>query len=328
MAKTVLNLDLIKDAHNKIKDYIINTPFLKSTYLSKGDRNVFYKLENTQQVRAFKIRGALNRMLNLSEEEKKRGVATISSGNHGISVALGGKLLNIKNVKIIVPENTSSAKIEKIKYYGATPLIMGKNYDEAHTLGLDYINNNNLILIDSYYNDPLVYAGQGTIGLEILEKNPNIDTILAPIGGGGLISGLAVCAKEINPNIKVYGIQTSACPAMKQSLIDNFSYEKFELEETICESLEGGVGPLAFEICKEYLDDVLLVSEEEIEEATAFLALKEHIIAEPSSAVVVAAYKKYEASLFGKETALVISGGNPKSKLLLEILNKYKNDFI
>lgn len=326
--KYSLNLKMIEEARDRIKNYIVNTPFIKSTYLTDNEKNVYYKLENTQEVRAFKIRGALNKMLSLSPEEKEIGVATISSGNHGISVALGAKLLGIKNALIIVPTNTSKAKLNKIKFFGGNVVQLGDNYDEAHLLGMEYIKDKNLTFVDSYYDDEIVYAGQGTIALEILEKNKDIDTILAPIGGGGLISGIAIAAKSINPNIKVYGVQTAACPAMKASLDDNICYEKYDTEDSICESLVGGIGPLSFEICKDYVDDILIVSEEEIRYATAFMGLQELIIAEPSSATVVAAYKKYKDDFEGKNIALVISGGNPHAKLILDIFNEYESTFI
>lgn len=326
--KYSLNLKMIEDARERIKNYIVNTPLIKSTYLTNNDKNVYYKLENTQEVRAFKIRGALNKMLSLSPSEKEIGVATISSGNHGISVALGAQLLGIKNALIIVPKNTSKAKLNKIKYFGGSIVLLGNNYDEAHLLGMEYIKDKNLTFIDSYFDDEIVYAGQGTIALEILEKNKNIDTILAPIGGGGLISGIAIAAKSLNKNIKVYGVQTEACPAMKASLDDNICYEKYDTKESVCESLVGGIGPLSFEICKDYVDDILIVSEEEIKSATAFMGLQELIIVEPSSATVVAAYEKYKDQLFGKNTALVISGGNPHAKLILDIFNEYEDTFI
>lgn len=326
--KYSLNLKMIEDARERIKNYIVNTPLIKSTYLTNNDKNVYYKLENTQEVRAFKIRGALNKMLSLSPSEKEIGVATISSGNHGISVALGAQLLGIKNALIIVPKNTSKAKLNKIKYFGGSIVLLGNNYDEAHLFGMEYIKDKNLTFIDSYFDDEIVYAGQGTIALEILEKNKNIDTILAPIGGGGLISGIAIAAKNLNKNIKVYGVQTEACPAMKASLDDNICYEKYDTKESVCESLVGGIGPLSFEICKDYVDDILIVSEEEIKSATAFMGLQELIIVEPSSATVVAAYEKYKDQLFGKNTALVISGGNPHAKLILDIFNEYEDIFI
>lgn len=322
-----LTLEMINTANNKIKDYINKTPLIQSTYLSDDNTSVYYKLENTHQTRAFKIRGALNKMLSLNENEKNNGVATISSGNHGISVAMGAKLLGIEKALIIVPENTSEAKLDKIKYYGGKIVLLGKNYDEAHIKGMKYISDKDLTFIDSYYDDETVYAGQGTVMIEILEQLKDVDVVLAPIGGGGLISGISVAAKETNPNIKVYGVQTEACPAMKASLNDDICYEEYETEDSICESLVGGIGTLSFEICKKYIDDVLLVSESQIREATAFMVLKELIIIEPSSATVIAAFKRYKNLFKGKKTVLVISGGNPHVNLMVDIFNEYKDKF-
>ena len=323
-----LTLEMIKDAEKRIDKYIGKTPLIQSTYLSDDYMNVYYKLENTQQTRSFKLRGALNKMLSLTDEEKKHGVATISSGNHGISVALAAKMLGIENNLIIVPENTSEAKLDKIRFYGGKTVFIGKNYDEAHIKGMQYIKDKNLTFIDSYYDDQVVYAGQGTVMLEIMEQLERPDVILAPIGGGGLVSGIAIAAKKTDPDIEVYGVQTEACPAMKASIEDNICYEEYETEESLCESLVGGIGTLSFEICRKYLNDVLLVSEDEIKDATAFMGLKELITVEPASATVIAALKRYRDKFRGKNVVLVISGGNPHASVILDIFNEYRKKYV
>ena len=147
-----------------------------------------------QRAKSFKIRGAMNKMLTLTEEEKQKGVATISSGNHGSSVSYAASLLGISNAKVIVPETTPKSKVDKIKYFGADVMLMGSNYDEAHALGMKFIEEKGMTYIDAYYDDPKIYGGQGTIAIEILEQNPDIDTIVVPIGGGGLSTGIAVAA--------------------------------------------------------------------------------------------------------------------------------------
>lgn len=327
MKEKTLTLEDIIKAQNKIKNYIIDTPLTESVYLSDDKQKVYFKLESSQEIKAFKIRGAFNKILNLDENDKKRGLAAISSGNHGVSISYVAKKLNLKAPTIIVPKNVSPAKVEKIKYYGAKVVMLGENYDQAHKLGADYIKENNLLEIDSWYNDAEVYAGQGTIFLEIYEKLKDVDTLLVPIGGGGLLTGVMVCAKTLNPNIKVYGVQTASCPAMKASLRDNICYDEYETEDSICESLTGGVGILAFNYCKKLLDDVLIVSEEEIKYATAYMGLKEQIIIEPSSATVIAAYTKYK-ELMGNKNVLIISGANPNPQLILDIFNEYKENFL
>ncbi|MEG0960747.1 MAG: pyridoxal-phosphate dependent enzyme, partial [Erysipelotrichaceae bacterium] len=168
MKKNQFNVHDVELAYNRIKPYIYKTPLEKSIYLSTKDKQCFFKLENNQTIKAFKIRGALNKMLSMSEAEKELGVSTVSSGNHGIAVSYAANMLGIKKAVIIVPKTTPISKIEKIKYYGGEVLLMGENYDGAHTLGMKYIKDHQMTFIDSYYDDPLIYAGQGTIGLEIL----------------------------------------------------------------------------------------------------------------------------------------------------------------
>ena len=313
----------IEEARERIKPYIPETPLAESMYLSTGGSKYYFKLECEQAVRSFKIRGALNKMLTLNEEEKERGVTAISSGNHGISVSYAAKLLGIKTAVIIVPETTPKIKCDKIKYYGGDIHLLGKNYDEAHILGMEYSKSHKLTFIDGYYNDPLVYGGQGTVGMEILKQNPNIDTILAPIGGGGLLTGVAVAAKHINPKIRVIGIQTSACPAMIKSYEDNVFYESYPNEESICESLIGGIGKLSFEMAKDYVDKFVMVEEESIKKAIAFMIGKEMRIVEPGGAVCVAAIMDFAKDIGGKEIALIISGGNINKYLMIDIINNY-----
>lgn len=194
------------NAYENIKELVYQTPLEESLYLSDNSRRYFLKLECQQKkVKAFKLRGALNRMLQLTAEERTRGVATISSGNHGAAVSYGASLLGIQNTIIIVPEICPQPKVDKIKKFGGTVIKLGKNYDEAHHLGLRYIEDKKMVYIDSYDKDPFVYAGQGTVGLEILKQNPDIDTIVLPIGGGSLSTGVAVAAKQINPSIRIIG---------------------------------------------------------------------------------------------------------------------------
>lgn len=313
----------IVNAEKRINKYLSPTPLVKSFYLNNYDKNVYFKLETMQVVKNFKIRGALNKILTLSKNEINQGIAAISSGNHGSSVAYIANLLDIKNCTIIVPETTPKSKIDMIKYYGAKILFMGKNYDEAHQLGMKYIENNNLIYIDSCHNDKDVYAGQGTIALEVLKQNPNIDCFIVPVSGGGLITGIALAAKTINKNIKIIGVQTEACPAMIKSFEDNIHYEYFESSESICDSLIGGIGALSFSMLRDLVDDLLLVSEESIKKAISFMVKKEKYIAEAGSATVIAALKENYEKINAKNICLVISGANIDGDLLSDILNKY-----
>lgn len=317
------NFQDTKDAYNRIKSYTVKTPLEESFYLGDDNKKYFFKLESFQKVKSFKIRGALNKMLTLNNEEKKSGVSTISSGNHGSSVSYAAKLLGIRNVKIIVPESTPQSKIDKIEYFGGEAILLGKNYDEANSLGMNYILENNLTYIDAYYDDPYIYGGQGTIGIEILEQNPDIDTIVVPIGGGGLITGIAVAAKHIKPDIKIIGVQTEACPAMIKSYQHNTFYEEYPNTDTLCDSLIGGIGKLSYKLAKDYVDEFLIVSENGIAKAVSFMAKQEKFIAEAGSCTTIAAVNEYPEKFSGKNIALVISGGNIDGEILTNILRNH-----
>lgn len=317
------NANDVKVAYERIKEHVVKTPLEKSFYLGDENSSYFFKLESAQRAKSFKIRGALNKMMTLTEEEINRGVAAISSGNHGSSVSYAASLLGIANVKVIVPESTPQSKIDKINYFGAEVMLMGKNYDEAHALGMDYITKHGLTYIDAYYSDPEIYAGQGTVAVEILEQNPDIDTIVVPVGGGGLITGIAVAAKAIKPDIRIIGVQTEACPAMIKAYEDNVFYEDYPSEESLCDALVGGIGKLSYEMARDYVDDFIAVSEESIAKALSFLAKEEKYIVEAASSTTVAAVMDHREQIGGKNIALVISGGNIDGELLTRILSQY-----
>lgn len=315
----------VRAAYERIKPYIYMTPLEESLYLGVGSgRRYYFKLESTQTVKSFKIRGALSKMTTLTDEERARGVATISSGNHGVSVSYAAKLLGIPKVAVIVPETTPQAKVDKIRHYGAEVMLMGKYYDEAHAMGMSFIEENGMTYIDAYYDDPKIYGGQGTVGLEILTQNPDIDTIVVPIGGGGLISGIATIAKEIKPSIRVIGVQTEACPAMIRALADHKFYEEYPVTgDTICDALVGGVGKLSYQLCSAgLLDDILEVKEKDIRAAVRHMILKEKFIVEGGSATTVAAVQHNAERIGGQNIALVMSGGNLDDKLMMEILQE------
>lgn len=315
----------VKEAYEAIKDYVRETPLEQSYYLGNENQKFFFKLESCQRAKSFKIRGALNKMLSLTEEEKQKGVATISSGNHGSSVSYAASLLGIKNAKVIVPETTPQSKVDKIKYFGADAMLMGANYDEAHALGMKYINEHGLTYIDAYYDDPKIYGGQGTIAIEILKQNPEIDTIIVPIGGGGMITGIAVAAKHLKPEIKIIGVQTEACPAMVKAYEDHVFYEEYPITgDTVCDALVGGVGKLSYEISKDYVDELLVVKEDIIRKAVAFMIKDEKYIVEGGSCTTVAAVMQYPEKITGKNIALVMSGGNLDGKLMTEILKEFE----
>lgn len=318
----MIDKKIIEETHKLINKYIYKTPLQESIFLSDDKRKVYFKNEGLQYTKSFKIRGALSKILRLSESERKKGIITVSSGNHGIAVSYIAKILRIENSIIIVPENTPDSKINKIKKFGSKLIIDGKNYDEAHKIGMDMVKDNNMTYIDAYNKDPLIYAGQGTIGLELIKDNKNIDTILVPIGGGGLITGISSYVKAINPKIKVIGVQTEACPAMKASIDEKIHYKEYPSKKSVCEALIGGIGELSYKLSDECIDDVLIVKEDTIKKAVKYMINKEKIVAEPSSCVPVAAIIDYPDYDFGKEVALIISGNNIDEGLMLDLLNE------
>ena len=247
----------IKAAYDRIKPYIRRTPLETSMHLSTEDKKYSFKLEPFQTVKSFKIRGAMSKMTTLTEEERQRGGATISSGNHGASVSYAAKILGIEKAQIIVPATTPQAKVDKIRYYGGEALLMGKNYDEAHAMGMAHIESNGMTFIDAYYDDPKIYAGQGTIGIELLEQDPDIDTVVVPIGGGGLISGIAYTVKQIRPSVKVYGVQVAGAPSMFNS-INNGEIECLSSVSTIADGIAvKKPGDLTYELCQKYVDKIV-----------------------------------------------------------------------
>lgn len=317
------NYEDIEEAYGRIGAMVRKTPLEESFYLNDEHRKVFFKLESMQRAKSFKIRGALSKMTTLTEEERKCGVATVSSGNHGSSVAYAASLLGIERAQIIVPGCTPQSKIGKIEHFGGEALVMGANYDEAHELGMNYIADHGLTFVDAYYDDPLVYAGQGTIGIELLDQNPDLDTVVVPVGGGGLITGIAMAVKAIKPSIRVVGVQTEACPAVIASVRDGVLYKEWPSEPSICDALIGGSGKLSFELAPSLIDEWITVSEDAIGRAVSFMAKEEKYVAEAGSCTTVAAIQEHPELVGGGNIALIISGGNIDGALLADLLGRY-----
>lgn len=312
----------IESAWEALHPVLPETPLVQSYYLGGENQQFFFKLESLQHTKSFKIRGALNKMLSLTTKERDRGVAAVSSGNHGISVAYGAQLLGINKAVIIVPETTPRSKVEKIQYFGAQVKLLGKNYDEAHALGMEFIRQSGMTFIDSCHNDTKIYGGQGTAVMEILRRDPDIDTVVVPIGGGGFATGTAVAAKAIKPDIRVIAVQTAACPAMIASYRDGVYYEEYPTEgETICDALVGGVGILAYEMLRDYADQIVEVSEAAIRKAVVFLLEQEKIVAEGAGASTTALVLEHpELFADSHKVALMVSGGNIDGSLLRKLL--------
>jgi threonine dehydratase len=318
---TNLSIKMIKDAHERIRHYIRKTPIIHSEVFSElcsGD--VYLKLENLQVTNSFKIRGALNRMSLLSAEEKVRGVITASSGNHAQGVALAAKYLNI-SAKIVIPKNISKIKLEKISQYDVTILQEG-NFIEIETKAKDLSIRERIPYI-SPYNDLEVIAGQGTVGLEIIEDIDNVDSIIVPIGGGGLISGIAVAVKTLDPNIEIIGVQTKGASTMYESWKAG-KVVQFKEFPTIAEGLSGGLEPgaITLDLIKRYVNKIVLVQEKSVEKAISILWKKEGQIVEGASATVIAYLLEEEEEFARKNIVAVISGGNIEKSLLNRVLRE------
>jgi len=311
-------LPRITSAHKKIQPHIRKTPLELSPQLSeKTGSEVYLKLENWQKTGSFKIRGALNKMLSLSSEEKQKGIITASAGNHGLGVAHAAKMLGIQG-KIVVPENASLAKIKALQNYALELLKQGRDYDEAEEVAWQIQKREDLTFIHAF-SDPEIIAGQGTIALEILEELPETETIIVPIGGGGLIAGIAIAAKSINSKLKVVGVQSEASPAMFNSVQAARCVET-PIEETIADGLAGRfVAEFTLELTQKYVDEVVLVSENGIKEAIKLMIENEHMLIEGAAAVGIAALLEKKIKTHGK-IVVTLTGRNIHSQVLKEIL--------
>ena len=308
---TKVTLQDIKNAKETIKDIVKQTDILESAKLSAmTGANVFYKCENLQKTGSFKVRGACNKIANLTEEEKANGVIASSAGNHAQGVALGAKMTGI-NATIVMPATAPLAKVTATKGYGAEVVLNGLVYDDAYAKAVEIQKETGATFLHPF-NDKYVIAGQGTIGLEILEQlDGKVDTILCPIGGGGIIAGIAVAAKGINPNIKIVGVQTANIPSMQESMKNGEVTTAFK-STTIADGIAVKTpGDVTFEIINELVDEVVVVEEDEIAQGMLFLMENQKVVAEGSGAVTTAAILsgKYIPKK-NENVVCIISGGN------------------
>ena len=308
---TKVTLEDAKKAQDTIKDIVKKTDILESTKLSSmTGANVYYKCENLQKTGSFKVRGACNKIANLTDEEKANGVIASSAGNHAQGVALGAKMNGIE-ATIVMPQTAPLAKVTATKSYGANVVLEGLVYDDAYAKALEIQKETGATFLHPF-NDEYVIAGQGTIALEIFEQmNNKVDTILCPIGGGGIIAGVAVAAKALNPNVKIIGVQTANIPSMHESMKAGKVTTAFKATSVADGISVKTVGELTFSIVKDLVDDVILVEEGEIAEGLLFLMENQKVVAEGSGAVTTAAILsgKYIPKK-NENVVCIISGGN------------------
>jgi len=316
----MIGLRDIQDARRLIRNEVNKTPLVRSQYLSDlCGSDAYLKLENLQVTNAFKIRGALNRMMNLTPEEKARGVIAASSGNHAQAVAIGAEKLNL-TATVVVPETTPRIKVEKIRKHNVELIIHGEMYDYAEQYARKLAKEKGATFVSSY-NDPLVVAGQGTVGLEILEDLPTADSIIVPVSGGSVLSGVAIAAKSIKPNIEILGVQPETVAAMYHCLKAG-KIISMEMRHTIADGLDGNIeqGCITFELIQRYVDEILLFNEDTIRKMIRLLWEKEGQVVEASGAISIAPIVEAPKRFTGKRTVAVITGGNIDDALFQDIL--------
>ncbi len=314
-----IHIDSIRETNLKLRSNIVRTPTIQSQYLSNAvNANVFLKLENLQYTSSFKVRGAYVSIKRLKEEQKQKGVIAMSAGNHAQAVAWWAQKEGVK-ATIVMPEQAPLSKVMKTKSLGAEVILKGRTLNESQNYVSELIDYKKLTLIHPY-DDPNVVIGQGTLGLELMEDTKNLDLLVIPIGGGGLISGVSIVAKSINPNIKIFGVQTEKFPSMYNVL------HKKQLAIS-GDTLADGIavkrpGNITSEIIKNHVDDILLINEFELEMAISSLFENERIVAEGAGAAGVAAIMKNKDKFSGKKVGTVICGGNIDARLFASILNR------
>ncbi len=317
----MIELSKIKEAKKRVRKVAIKTPFTYAPILSKRyGCNVYLKKENLQVTGAFKIRGAFNKISKLIEMGKKEGVVAASAGNHAQGVAFSSNYFNIP-ATIVMPETTPLTKINGVKAYGAEVLLHGSNYDEAYAYAVEFAKKHHKDFVHPFADED-VMAGQGTISLEILEENSNIDVIVVPIGGGGLISGMASAIKQINPNIKVIGVTAKGAPAMRNSFFAAKPIDSTEVK-TIADGIAvRDTSKMTLNIILECVDDIVEVDDEEIADAILFLLENQKLMVEGAGAVGVAALMYDKLDVKDKNVAIVLSGGNIDVTMLSVIIEK------
>ena len=315
----MVNYSDVLAAYSGVTKYKNPTLLQYTGTLSRMTGNqVFLKPENLQVTGSFKLGGALNVIFNLTDEEKKKGVVTCSAGNWAQAVAYASRILKVRAV-IVMAENASQTKINATKGYGAEVLIYGKNSNDVISKSMEISQAEGLTLLSPFEDDYLI-AGHGTIGLEVMKEKPDTEVVFCPIGGGALISGIALAIKTKNPQVKLIGVEPENANAMRLSLNKNSVTEK-EHVNTIADGLalkKPGVKP--FNIVREYVDEVVLVTEEEIKKALVFLLERAKLLVEPSGAVSVAAAISNQLKIKDKQVVTILSGGNIDLDKLTQIL--------
>ncbi|PKP28642.1 MAG: threonine ammonia-lyase [Bacteroidetes bacterium HGW-Bacteroidetes-19] len=311
----------IISAQQVMRNVIKETSLIHSKTFSKmAGTEIYMKLENLQTTGSFKVRGAYNKLIHLSDEEKKYPVVAASAGNHAQGVAYSASELGLKSI-IFMPTFTPPSKVNATKGYGAEVVLTGDTFDDAFAASQEYCKEHKGTYIHPF-NDEKIIAGQGVVGLEVFKQLPDVDTIIVPIGGGGLISGIAIAIKEINPNIKIIGVEAEGAASMLASKNSNSV-----LTLPHCHTIADGIavkrpGDITFNIVKELVDDLITVSDKELAHTTYLLLQRGKLLAEPSGTAAIAAAIFKKSTLMGKQVVPIVSGGNVNMSLFQQIIDQ------
>jgi threonine dehydratase len=317
----MITISELHAAQSRLAGITKRTVLIEFPLCAEDPRKLFLKPENQQPIGAFKLRGAYNKIAALPEDERKRGVISYSSGNHAQGVAYAARALKTKSV-IVMPNNAPAIKREATARLGAEIVLVGPGSDERKIKAEELAAQYGYVIVPPY-NDEKIIAGQGTIGLEILEDFPEVEMVLAPVGGGGLISGVAAAIKLTNPNVKVIGVEpelaADAQASLRQGKVVQFPAE--QVSRTLADGLRTqSIGPINFEHIRDFVDDIITVTEEEIRQGMKYLAANPDTIAEPSGAVATAGFIFHAKELpRTQQNVAIISGGNIDPQTLKEL---------
>jgi threonine dehydratase len=315
----MIDLETIRAAGAAIAPHIQRTPLRSSPYFSEiSGFDVSLKLENWQPTGSFKVRGALNLVRSLSIQERLRGLVAWSAGNHALGVAYASRVYDAP-ATIYVPRRTPRSKLDKLQHF-LVDVRGAETYEDCEREGRALAEKLGLTIVHPY-DDWRTVAGQGSIGIELHDQMPELDAVVVPVGGGGLISGTAIALKSLDSEVKVIAVQSANSPSLSKSLEDKVCYEEFPVEFSIAEGLAGGIGKIVYELAPQYIDEILLVDEEEIKKAILLLLEHEQVVAEASAAITLAALSQIESVPRGSRVAAIISGGNLNMRLLRDILS-------
>lgn len=315
----MLTLDKIYHASFMLKDVARRTDLIAAPRLNCGC-DVYLKTENLQVTGSFKLRGAYYKISQLSAAEREKGVIACSAGNHAQGVALAATRMGIKSI-VCMPDGAPIMKVESTKNLGAEVCLVPGTYDDAHDKAVELQAETGMTFIHPY-DDELVIAGQGTIGLEILDQLPDVDAVIVPVGGGGLISGVAFAIKSLRPEVKIYGVQAAGAPSMYLSKRDH-KYQTLDTASTFADGIQVKTpGELTFELCEKYVDEIVTVSEDEIAAAILSLMENQKLVAEGAGAVPVAAALFHKLPIEGKKVVCLVSGGNIDVNILSRVITR------